>query len=87
MGVITLGDLLSAPDLGDLLLEQLVALAADVGDLLASDAEILDGGENLLGDLGRGLVLGQGVRVVERVICVVRSARGSTEAVKQARSH
>lgn len=74
--LVTLGDLLSSPDLGDLLLEQLVALAADVGDLLASDAELLDGSEDLLGDLGRGLVLGQGVRVVERVICGVQLARG-----------
>lgn len=69
--LVTLGDLLSTPDLGDLLLKQLVALAADVGDLLASDAEVLDGSEDLLGDLGRGLVLSQGVRVVERVICTV----------------
>lgn len=74
--MVTLGDLLSTPDLGDLLLKQLVALAADVGDLLASDAEILDSSEDLLGDLGRGLVLGQGVRVVERVICDVQSASG-----------
>lgn len=72
--LVTLGDLLPTPDLGDLLLEQLVALAADVGDLLASDAEILDGSEDLLRDLGRGLVLGQGVRVVERVICGVQLA-------------
>lgn len=74
--LVTLGDLLSTPDLGDLLLKQLITLAADVGDLLASDAEVLDGSEDLLGDLGRGLVLGQGVRVVERVICTVQLACG-----------
>lgn len=74
--LVTLGDLLSTPDLGDLLLEQLVALAADVGDLLAGNAEILDSSEDLLGDLGRGLVLGQGIRIVKGVICDVRSARG-----------
>lgn len=89
----TLGDLLPAPDLGDLLLEQLVALAADVGDLLAGDAEVLDGSEDLLGNLGRGLVLGQGIRVVERVICKVQSVRGPDrpsgrlEAIEHRRSN
>lgn len=64
----TLDNLLSAPDLGDLLSEQDVALLADVDDLLAGDAEVLDSSEDLLGNLSRGLVLGQGVGVVEGVI-------------------
>lgn len=66
---VTLGDaLLGTPDLVGLLGEQLVTLFADLDDLLAGDAEVLDCGENLLGDLSGGLVLGQGVGVVERVI-------------------
>lgn len=65
---LTLLNLLSTPDLGNLLLEELVTLLADVNNLLASDAKVLDSSQDLLGDLGSGLVLGQGVRVVEGVI-------------------
>lgn len=72
---ITLGDtLLGAPNLVGLLSEELVALLANLDDLLAGNAEVLDGGENLLGDLGGGLVLGEGVRVVEGIICPTRLA-------------
>ena len=66
---LTLGDLLSAVDLCDLLLEELVTLLADVYDLLASNAELGDGLEDLVGDNTGILVLGQGVWVVEGIIC------------------
>lgn len=64
----TFGDLLSTPDLANFLFEKLVALLANVDNLLASNTEVLDSGENLLGDLSRRLVLGQGVGVVEGVV-------------------
>lgn len=66
----TLGDLLSTVDLADLLLNQLVALVADVDNLGASNAELGDLGQDLLRDLSSGLVLGEGVGVVEGVIWV-----------------
>ena len=66
--VCTLVDLLSAVDLGNLFLDELVALLADGDDLLAGNAELGNLGEDLLGDLGGGLVLGEGVGVVEGVI-------------------
>ena len=68
MAVCTLVDLLSAVDLGNLFLNEFVALLADGDDLLAGDTELGNLGEDLLGDLGGGLVLGEGVRVVEGVI-------------------
>ena len=68
----TLGDLLAAVDLGDLLLEDLVTLLADFDDLRTGDAELGDLGEHLLGDLRSGLVLGESVRVVEGVVYLVR---------------
>lgn len=64
----TLGDLLAAVNLGNLLLEQLVALLADVDNLSARDAELRHGSQDLLADLGGGLVLGQSIRVAQRVI-------------------
>ena len=70
----TLVDLLAAVDLGDLLLDELVALLADVDNLLARDAKLGDGGQDLFGDLAGGLVLGQGIRVVEGVVYSFRSA-------------
>lgn len=64
----TLLDLLAAVDLGHLLLDELVALLANLDDLLAGDAEVLDSSQNPLRDLGSRLVLGQGVGVVEGVV-------------------
>lgn len=64
----TLRDLLSTPDLANLLLKKLVALLANVDNLLAGNAEILDGSKNFFRDLGRRLVLSQGVGVVEGVV-------------------
>lgn len=64
----TLGDLLAPIDLGDLLLDELVTLLADLDDLRAGDNKLGDFGEDLLGDLGRRLVLGQSIRVVEGVV-------------------
>lgn len=64
----TFGDLLPTPNLANLLLEELVALLANVDNLLAGNAEILDSSENLLRDLSRSLVLRQGVGVVQGVI-------------------
>lgn len=71
----TLGDLLSTVYLGDLLLEELVALLADVDDLLARDAELGHGSQDLLADLGGGLVLGQSIRVGQGVIYSTSVAR------------
>ena len=65
---LTLGDLLSAVDLCDLLLEELVTLLTDLYDLLASNAELGDGLKDLVGDNTSILVLGQGVWVVEGII-------------------
>jgi hypothetical protein len=63
-------DLLAAVDLGNLLLEKLVALLADGDDLLARNAELGDFGEDLLRDLSRGLVLRESIRVVEGVVYI-----------------
>lgn len=63
-----LGDLLAAVDLGKLLLDELVALGADVDDLLAGDDELGDLSKDLLRDLSSGLVLGEGIGVVEGVV-------------------
>lgn len=60
--------LFSSVDLGDLLVQELVALLADGHDLLASDAELGNLIQNLLGDLGGTLVLCEGIRVVQGVI-------------------
>lgn len=67
--LLTLVNLLAAVDLGNLLLEELVTLLADLDDLGAGDAKLRDLSEDLLGDLASGLVLGQSIRVVEGVIC------------------
>lgn len=64
----TLGDLLASEDLGDLLLDELVALLADVDDLAASDAELRHLGQDLLRDLACRLVLGEGVGVVDGIV-------------------
>lgn len=66
---LTFGDLLSAVDLGELLLNQLVALLADVDNLGTGHAEVRHGSQDLLGDLGGGLVLGESIGVVEGVVC------------------
>lgn len=65
----TLDNLLSAVDLGKLLFHQLVTLLADLDNLCAGDAELGDLSQDLLGDLTSGLVLGQSIRVTQRVIC------------------
>lgn len=64
----TLLNLLAAVDLGHFLLNELVALLADLDDLLAGYAEVLDSSQNPLRDFGSGLVLGQGVGVVKGVV-------------------
>ncbi len=66
--LLTLGELLSSVHLCDLLLEDLVTLLADVYDLGASNAELGDGLEGLVGDHTSIFVLGQGVWVGESVI-------------------
>ena len=66
---LTFGDLLSAVDLGELLLDQLVALLADVDNLGTGHAEVRHGSQDLFGDLGGGLVLGESIGVVEGVVC------------------
>ena len=63
-----LGDLLAAVDLGKLLLDELVTLLADVNDLLAGGNELGDLSKDLLRDLSSGLVLGEGIGVVEGVV-------------------
>ena len=60
--------LLSPVDLGDLLVQELVALLADGHDLLASDAELGNLIQNLLGDLGGTLILCESIRVIQSVI-------------------
>ena len=65
----TLGDLLAAVDLGELLLNELVSLLADVDNVGTSNAELGHLGQHLLRDLGGRLVLGDGVGVVEGVVC------------------
>ena len=54
-------DLLSLEHLGYFLVKDLVTLLADLEDLGTLLAELLDILEYLLGDLGRGLVLGETV--------------------------
>lgn len=64
----TLGDLLASVDLGDLLLEQLVAGLADLDILGARDDKLGHLGQDLLGDLSGGLVLGESIGVAQRVV-------------------
>lgn len=71
----TLGDLLSTPNLANLLLEELVALLANVDNFLAGKTQVLDSSENPFGNLGRRLVLGQGVGVIKGVIWRWRSVK------------
>lgn len=71
--ILTLDNLLSTVDLGNLLLEQLVALLADIDNLCAGHAELRHSGQDLFGDLGRGLVLGESIRVVEGVVYATSS--------------
>lgn len=66
----TLCDLLSSVNLGNLLLEELVSLLADVYDLLTSNAELGDGIEDLVGDNTSILILGKGVWVGEGVVWI-----------------
>lgn len=65
----TLGDLLSSVDLGDLFLDQLITLLADFDNLCAGNNQLGHLSKNLLGNLGRRLVLGQSIGVVEGVVC------------------
>ena len=60
--------LFSSVDFGDLLVQELVALLADGHDLLASDAELGNLIQNLLGDLGGTLILCESIRVIQSVI-------------------
>jgi hypothetical protein len=66
--ILTLDNLLSTVDLGKLLFKQLVTLLADIDNLCAGHAELRHSGQDLFGDLGRGLVLGESIRVVEGVV-------------------
>lgn len=60
--------LFSSVDFGDLVVQELVALLADGHDLLASDAELGNLIQNLLGDLGGTLILCESIRVIQSVI-------------------
>lgn len=71
--MLTLQDLLSAVDLGQFLLEESITLLANRHDGLAGSAKLGDGAEHLLGDLGGILVLGESIRVVQGVVCIVSS--------------
>lgn len=64
----TLVNLLASVDLGDLFLNELVTLLADLDNLGAGDDELGDLGQDLLGNLSGGLVLGQGIGVTQSVI-------------------
>lgn len=64
----TLGDVFATEDLGNFLLNELVALLADLDNLGAGNAELGYIGKDLLGNLGGRLVLGDGIRVVESVV-------------------
>lgn len=65
---LTFGDLLSAVDLGNLLLKQLITLLADIDNLCTRHAELRHGSQNLFRDLGSSLILGESIGVVEGVI-------------------
>lgn len=69
----TLGNLLSSINLGHFLLQNLVTLLAYLDNLCAGNAELGDLGENLFGNLTGGLVLGQGIGVIEGVVWTVSS--------------
>lgn len=69
--ILTLDNFLSTVDLGKLLFEQLVTLLADIDNLCARHAELRHGGQDLFGDLGSGLILGESIRVVEGVVCAI----------------
>lgn len=64
----TLVDLLSSVDLGDLFLDELVSLLADIDNFGSRNDELGNLGKNLLRDLSSGLVLGEGIWVSQRVI-------------------
>lgn len=64
----TLGDLLATVNLSKFLLDELVSLFAKIDDLGTGDAELGHVGQDLLGDLGGRLVLGEGVGVVEGIV-------------------
>jgi hypothetical protein len=66
---LTFVDFLATEDLANFFLNQLVALLAYFHNFGARNAEFLDVGEDLLRDLGCSLVLGEGVGVVEGVVC------------------
>ncbi|KAL7923847.1 hypothetical protein ACQKWADRAFT_288019 [Trichoderma austrokoningii] len=74
---LTLENLLSTVNLGKLFLEQLVTLLADIDNLCAGHAEFRHSGQNLFGDLGSGLVLGESIRVVEGVVYATLSVSDS----------
>ena len=60
---VTLCDLLSSEYLRNLFLQELVALLADLYNLLTGDAQASNGLEDLLGDDRGTLVLCEGIRV------------------------
>ena len=69
----TLGHLLSLVHLLGLLFQQLVTRLTEAHDGGTLDGSSLDDGENLLGDCCSILVLGDGIGVCERVVCVAES--------------
>jgi hypothetical protein len=64
----TLVDLLSSVDLGNLFLDELVSLLADIDNLGARNNELGNLSKNLLRDLSSGLVLCEGIWVSQSVI-------------------
>jgi hypothetical protein len=64
----TLVNLLSSVDLGDLFLDELVSLLADIDNLGSRNDELGNLSKNLLRDLSGGLVFGEGIWVGQRVI-------------------
>jgi hypothetical protein len=67
-GLYTLSYLLPSVHLCDLFFEKLVTSLADGDDLFTGSTELDDAHEHLLRNLSRGLILGEGIRVVQRVI-------------------
>jgi hypothetical protein len=65
----TFCDFLSSINLRDLLLQKLVTTLADRHNLRASNTELCDILQNLLGNGGGTLVLGEGIWVIESVVC------------------
>lgn len=68
-GSLTLGDLLALVDLCRLFVQETITLLTHRKDLGALGTPSRHSLQDLLGNLSGGLVLGEGIRIVERVIC------------------